>query len=33
MNPLIVQQFINWLGSAFDFGTCRTTGTARPNSR
>ncbi len=33
MNPLIVQQFIDWLGSAFEFGTCRTTGTARPNSR
>jgi hypothetical protein len=30
MNPLIVQQFIDWLGSAFEFGTCRTIGTARP---
>jgi hypothetical protein len=27
MNPLIVQQFIDWLGSDFAFETCHTTGT------
>jgi hypothetical protein len=31
MNPLSVQQFIDWLGSAFEFGTCRTTGTTCTN--